>query len=482
MKGFISYSRSSQNSVAHLDDVYNILKGLEITPVYDEKDPRPEHFAQSLTEAIKDCSFCVLIRTAESDQSVWCSAEIGAFWGSQKPVFVYEPVPVPAGNLLSPLQGFSSTDDPILLRKQIREQLGRLAPVEPSKSESNNAILETHRMVGLLLTQLKVEPFEPTNMFGARFGHFQEEKQAIARRVAELLDDALERYRESAVRIILDSGTTVYPLFYEIAKRWNRSTWKRAFIVTNNLPGMQVLMKHARDGADRHAPLSFRTRVTPGRLTPVYWAVLPEEEATQDDFFGTWDRGVTLGVTTSNYLSIDAKTFLARNRAHIRVKNWIMKGSDEVFHLFPLGKLLDANADELNNTLVDKKLHGNPKFENQMYRDVEVPYADGQRNVLVTTSRDPGDLLYDHYIAVAAAMRPLANPKDPKARLKLDRARFSIHDVAGRFPAEQQRHEIPHLESMGDEKARAALRRFLNITTREPPMRTSEEGTFQAGA
>lgn len=56
---------------------------------------KPEEIAagQSLRErlliAINECSVCVFIATYKSLTSGWCQAEIGAFWGSGKPVVVY---------------------------------------------------------------------------------------------------------------------------------------------------------------------------------------------------------------------------------------------------------------------------------------------------------------------------------------------------------------------------------------------------------
>jgi hypothetical protein len=44
---------------------------------------------EQLHASIEHCDLCVFIATRNSVQSDWCSAELGAFWGSKKRVIVY---------------------------------------------------------------------------------------------------------------------------------------------------------------------------------------------------------------------------------------------------------------------------------------------------------------------------------------------------------------------------------------------------------
>lgn len=48
-----------------------------------------ESIANGLKEAVEECSKCVFIATPRSINSLWCLAELGAFWGANKRVFVY---------------------------------------------------------------------------------------------------------------------------------------------------------------------------------------------------------------------------------------------------------------------------------------------------------------------------------------------------------------------------------------------------------
>ena len=51
---------------------------------------------------------------------------------------------------------------------------------------------------------------------------------------------------------IIDSGTSMYPLFHEIAEKIKdpskKEIWKnRVYIISNNLPGVQYLMKNGKE-------------------------------------------------------------------------------------------------------------------------------------------------------------------------------------------------------------------------------------------
>jgi hypothetical protein len=79
---------------------------------------------EALSDAIGACSICVFIATKASLISGWCQAELGAFWGLQRPVLVY----LPNGDLTDadlPVQFrhqlWAGTIDKVI--KSIRDQL-----------------------------------------------------------------------------------------------------------------------------------------------------------------------------------------------------------------------------------------------------------------------------------------------------------------------------------------------------------------------
>src|ERR1044072_1861266 len=48
-----------------------------------------ESLAEQLRAAIRKCDVCVLLLTRRSVTSRWCLAEVGAFWGAGKKIFLF---------------------------------------------------------------------------------------------------------------------------------------------------------------------------------------------------------------------------------------------------------------------------------------------------------------------------------------------------------------------------------------------------------
>lgn len=86
MKVFISHDFDNkpeyENVVEWLDQVgvphWNPAEVQAGTPLRDQ-----------LRTAVEQCSVCVFIATRKSIESNWCGAELGAFWGTGKPIIVY---------------------------------------------------------------------------------------------------------------------------------------------------------------------------------------------------------------------------------------------------------------------------------------------------------------------------------------------------------------------------------------------------------
>lgn len=49
------------------------------------------HLSSVVKQQLDDSAMCVFVATEQSLSSTWCQAEVGAFWGSDKEVFVYRP-------------------------------------------------------------------------------------------------------------------------------------------------------------------------------------------------------------------------------------------------------------------------------------------------------------------------------------------------------------------------------------------------------
>lgn len=124
------------------------------------------------------------------------------------------------------------------------------------------------------------------SIFGTRINHFFYEKKALAKKTIDILQEELINNTEMKCCLLIDSGTTTYHLFCEICERVKNldnlgektNSWTdRIFIVTNNLPGVQYLIKHCRKGSDEYSDLLVKCLLLPGKPLPVYAAVAGSE-------------------------------------------------------------------------------------------------------------------------------------------------------------------------------------------------------------
>lgn len=124
------------------------------------------------------------------------------------------------------------------------------------------------------------------SIFGTRIGHFFSEKKLLAKKAIDILIKELENNEKMKFCLLIDSGTTTYHLFTEICdkiKEYTKSnnetnSWiNRIFIVTNNLPGVQYLIKNCRKGSDEYSDLLVKCLLLPGIPLPVYAAVVGSE-------------------------------------------------------------------------------------------------------------------------------------------------------------------------------------------------------------
>lgn len=126
------------------------------------------------------------------------------------------------------------------------------------------------------------------SIFGTRINHFSYEKKALARKTIDVLQKELVSDKEMKFCLLIDSGTTTYDLFCEISDRIKKirndkkskerntilDIWmNRIFIITNNLPGIQYLIKNCRIGPDEYSDLAIKCLLLPGKPLPVYAAV-----------------------------------------------------------------------------------------------------------------------------------------------------------------------------------------------------------------
>jgi hypothetical protein len=209
------------------------------------------------------------------------------------------------------------------------------------------------------------------SVYGTRIGHFFYEKRRIAEDAVDKIEEYIKKNNSKQYCLIIDSGTTMYPVFQEITNRLSqkkaKELWReKVCIVTNNLPGVQYLMKNAKDDPnDDYSEITISCFLVPGKPLSVYAAITGSESekwlVRLRDFLDTLDTwrdkrtDVTiLGFVTGNYM---VRSFVAnevnyypvaRGEGHVEIKKRMVEISDQVFLLNPLMKFSFASVDLLN--------------------------------------------------------------------------------------------------------------------------------------
>lgn len=238
------------------------------------------------------------------------------------------------------------------------------------------------------------------SQYHSRERHFGEEKRLLARAVVERvlprLFEQIARTRSNPrFRLILDSGTTITPVFAHLVRRGILKSGGERFhpdVYTNNLAGIDELQRldsiRDQELAEREftllggRPLS-RYRATTG----------PHTNAALQAVFDAPDPDgrpiVTVSVLTANWLLVGqghrTLTLCARGPGHPEFKRIVADHSDYVVVVAPLGKILALdNVDELNELLPRDEAQGS---DHHRYGAIEIPGELLERTYLLTTRR-----------------------------------------------------------------------------------------------
>lgn len=246
-------------------------------------------------------------------------------------------------------------------------------------------------------------------LFGERMEHFRDEKEFIAEQFSSKLIDRCKYLveQDKHVYIIIDSGTTLYPLFKKLgeesvhAHEFKEKWISHVTLVTNNLVGVEALMEKGRlNPGNRFSPLAIDCELLPGKPLPIYLAVtgertekalndLSEEKKRENSFF--------IGITTGNWIRLRrtdpaCPVPLARGFGHLSFKQVLIDISDETYVISPLGKIF------VKNSLSDVNLalgfeHDKKYQELQEYSEVNINNEKAKTVYLVSTCRFQGKVL-----------------------------------------------------------------------------------------
>jgi hypothetical protein len=262
--------------------------------------------------------------------------------------------------------------------------------------------------VGLITpVKAKNESFRQL-LFAERMSHFYEEKQYIADQFASLLLDRCRFFAETGkqVYLLIDSGTTLYPFFEKLGRaavyaKANKENWvNNLWIETNNLPGVEILMQEGRaNPSDPLSPLAVKCELFPGTPLPFYLALTGKKTNKALEILRkeAVDNSVFITLTTGDWIRLrrsppTCPVVLARGEGHLEFKQALIKNSDEIYVIAPLGKIFtQSTLSEVNCALGIGTVQPGSEMENdlekQPYREVEVDNEKAKQVKLVSTSR-----------------------------------------------------------------------------------------------
>lgn len=203
------------------------------------------------------------------------------------------------------------------------------------------------------------------SLFDIRRSHFAPEKAILAKTMVDILHKEIEGDNELSIILILDAGSTVFPIFRQLCThptfQFDRTNARRLKIVTNNLPGVSDLTTYGRIGERRLSRTLFRCRILSGYAHSEYEASLGDQTAPDlQNAIQELKEGIkssrpndkikVISVTTGNYVSLN-DGILARNLNHVKTKSAMLEVGQDVYVLSPLGKMLPYSKEEINELL-----------------------------------------------------------------------------------------------------------------------------------
>lgn len=312
--------------------------------------------------------------------------------------------------------------------------------IENSKVDIENI----SKMVGNRIANIVTnELLNEDSVFEIRSKHYKREKRVIAENFANLLGERvnhlLGRPGINKIQVVIDSGSTLSPLFDVIGRQASIDAlhWsKNVEFFTNNIKGVQLLLKYreiscdikktilANDANDdRHLEIPVTCSILPGKVLSAYSAIADESTIHAVKKISERPNSYTICITTGNYILFETANGvvlpIARTGYHPHMKAILYDIADELYLVAPLGKILKGekndnisvlldkfNADlnftksdtksphnkyllTTNSLLTDSHILDNFKTENKSWE---------KKTILITTAREKGKHnFYDHY-------------------------------------------------------------------------------------
>lgn len=307
------------------------------------------------------------------------------------------------------------------------------------------------RRLGRIDRKLHLEGLSPLS-YSYREEHFREEKrllceELVRKHLPHLISELCRLGAETCgVDIVVDSGTTLTPMFTCLKVYGllgvKKEVVEETHIYTNSMSGIEVFSDRALSPASAFP--EERIHLLGGSPLHKYRATTGVDtlQALCSLRDAATSRGrQVIGIVTGNWIlggpTLSKIEIAANGRGHPDFKRCLVKISDVVLVVAPLGKFLRLQStSELNALLENEPMH---QGDEHRYQGIEVGTGSRDKVRLLTTNRPQGAYLGSHaqliqkagsnYIALP---RHLMNPrgeKDQQKRIEVPHAYLRDHPL-----------------------------------------------------
>lgn len=234
------------------------------------------------------------------------------------------------------------------------------------------------------------------NEYYRRLRHFTVEKDFLAdilvRKALPNLINKIknEKRKYDKIILILDSGTTITPIFLKLLQFGIKKVdSKKIEVFTNNLAGIDEIQKPV--NTTFYALNENNFNVIAGTPLKTYRAITGP---ITEKFLKTqlWDseekdKAIIISVVTANWIvannQLSTIKLCARGQGHLNFKKEVVQHSDYTFVVAPLTKIIKVeNMDTLNNIV---------PYEDE-YKDYAIPVTKKDTTILLTSYRPSNTL------------------------------------------------------------------------------------------
>jgi len=225
-----------------------------------------------------------------------------------------------------------------------------------------------------------------------RKNHYTEEKNFLSMKlVNEQLSNTLHKFYEDYqknngnsdnINLIIDSGTTLVPIFEYLPKLKMQKTYRdKLKVFTNNIAGIEELHRSFKDDSEYNESNYYLIGGNP--LHKYMATTIAGFDATKKNLTSLLDpyQGVKIGIVTSNWIiggaQLTGLTLCAKGRGHYEFKKALVELCEYIIVVAPLGKILKLeNVEELNKIVGDD------------YETIPLTKVAGNENISTTKDRN----------------------------------------------------------------------------------------------